>query len=127
MPTFRRSIANSRLRALLAAWVLFAYLLSGALHGMCDLDVTNPSGKSEIASLVDHKAGHSEQNGLAEHHCHGCFSVAMAQPIQPVVILETCGAPNWTLSTAIVGMDPGTEAPPPKHLARTDSPGDHRP
>ncbi len=119
MFTFRPSI-QSHLRTvceLIAVRVLFAYLMSGALHCICDLDVTNRSRKSEIASLMDNKAGDSEQKGLVEHHCHGCFSVAMAQPIQPAVILEISGAPKWTLSAAIVGMDPGTEAPPPKHLA----------
>jgi hypothetical protein len=115
----RRSIASSRLRSvrgLMAACIMVAYLLSGAMHGLCDLDVTNPSGKSEIASLLGNKAGHSEHKGLAEHHCHGCFSVALPQPVLSVVVLELSGAPNWTLPAAIVGLDPDTEAPPPKHL-----------
>jgi len=67
------------LRRIAALCVLLAYLLAGALHGACDLDVAHPSaGQPEIASLLDH-ADHSDPRGIAGHHCHGCFSVAVPQ------------------------------------------------
>jgi hypothetical protein len=80
------------------------------------LDVANPSGKSEVASLLGNKAGHSEHKGMVEHHCHGCFSVALPQPVLPVAILESSTAPNWFLLAAVLGADPDTEGPPPKQL-----------
>jgi len=51
----RRPIRLFRLRnwrGLLAACLAISYLLSGALHGAHDIDVTSPSGGSEIASIV---------------------------------------------------------------------------
>jgi hypothetical protein len=115
----RRSIQTSRLRTLrgfLAACVMIAYVLAGALHGVCDLDVTNPAAGSEIASVLGDKSGHSEQKGISEHHCHGCFSVAVPQPVLSVANFELSSSPNWPLAKDCVGLTPDTESPPPKHL-----------
>jgi len=115
----RPAIWTSHLRTLrrfTAACVMIVYVLAGALHGICDLDVTNPVGKSEIASVLGGKAGYPEQNGVSEHHCHGCFSVAMPQPALSAASLEFSSAPNWPLATDSVGLSPDTESPPPKHL-----------
>ena len=119
MDLLRRAIRKNRLRTLrgfTAACVMIAYVLAGALHGVCDLDVTNPAGGSEIASVLGGNAGHSEQKGVAEHHCHGCFSVAVPQPVLSVTNFELSSAPNWPLATDRVGLTPDTESPPPKHL-----------
>ena len=95
---------------------MLAYLLSGALHGIYHLDVTNPSGKPEITSLVGSSAGHPEQKGLAEHHCHGCFSVAVPQPVLVVTADELLAAPNTHRQPALVSVVPATDPPPPKYL-----------
>src|SRR5262245_18489941 len=102
-------------RGLLAVLVAISYLLLGALHGLHDLDVTNPAGQSEIASLLGH-GEHADQKALAGHHCHGCFSVAVAQPAQSAALRELVAAPEPVRQPGIAGENPDTDSPPPKHL-----------
>lgn len=102
-------------RGIAAACLMLIYLFANAVHGVCDLDVTNPGGKSSIASLVGQKSGHPEK-GLAEHHCHGCFSVAVPQPPLSVAFLELFAAPNWLVPPSRAGVAPDADSPPPKHL-----------
>ena len=104
------------LRRIAALCVMLAYLLAGALHGACDLDVAHASaGKPEIASLLD-KAGHSDQRGMADHHCHGCFSVAVPQLQIAAVPADIVAATNWAIPVLRAGFLPDSESPPPKHL-----------
>ena len=93
------------------------YLLSGALHGAHDIDVTSPSGGSEIASILDDgAAGDSDHKALGGHHCHGCFSVAVAQPVQSEAAADIVAAPLAQRQPALVGIAPDTDSPPPKRL-----------
>ena len=70
------------------------YLLSGVLHGAHDIDVTSPLGGSEIASILDDgAAGHDDHKAIGGHHCHGCFSVAVAQPLQAETATDIVAAP----------------------------------
>jgi len=102
------------LRGAVAVCLMLAYVLAGVLHGVCDLDVTNPAGKSEIASVLNGKAGHPEQKGgVSEHHCHGCFSVAVPQPPAAEANVEFAWSPAWPPSIERAGRVPDTEAPPP--------------
>lgn len=101
-------------RALMAVLVTLAYLLSGALHGLHDIDVTHPAGHSDIASTLD-TAGHQDHKALADHHCHGCFSVTVAQPAQSEAVIELVAAPNPHRDRDITGIVPETDSPPPKH------------
>jgi len=103
-------------RGLVAVGAVVAYLLVGALHTMYDLDVTTPAGKSQIVARVGGEHGQSEQKQTADQHCHGCFSIAMPQPVLAVVVIETSTASGWPVSAAIVGIAQDTESPPPKHL-----------
>ena len=105
------------LRRVVAVCLMFAYVLAGALHGVCDLDVTNPEGKAEITSVLSGKTGHQEHKaGVSEHHCHGCFSVAVPQPPASVAKVELALSPAWPLSDEGAGRMPDIESPPPKHL-----------
>lgn len=101
---------------MLALFVLAIYLLGGVLHGLCDLDITNMSGDAVI-SLADNAAGgHSEKGVLADHHCHGCFSVYVAAPV--------IGAADVMPTVRVLaireiersGLPPGIDPPPPKFL-----------
>jgi hypothetical protein len=94
---------------------MIAYVLAGALHGSCDLDVTNPAGKPEIVSLLGGKSGHSEK-GISDHHCHGCFSVAVPRPVLSPASFELASTLNWPLAIVRAGLTSDTESPPPKHL-----------
>ena len=103
-------------RGLLAVLVAITYLLSGALHGLHDLDVTNPGGKSEAVSMLEGAAGHADHKALAGHHCHGCFSVTVAQPAQSEAAIELAAAPNPHRKPDVAGVVPETDSPPPKRL-----------
>ena len=104
-------------RGLLAVLVAVMYLLSGVLHGAHDIDVTSPSGGSEIASLLDDgTAGHDDQGAIGGHHCHGCFSVAVVQPLHAGAAADIIAAPVARRQPALTGIAPDTTSPPPKHL-----------
>ena len=75
-------------RGLLAVLIAAVYLLAGALHGLHDIDVTTPTGGSEIAAVLD-SSGHTDHKALGGHHCHGCFSVTVAQPMSRPPILRS--------------------------------------
>nr|WP_284263597.1 hypothetical protein [Bradyrhizobium iriomotense] len=120
MSAIRRPFGMFRprhLRGLLAVLVATIYLLSGLLHSAHDLDVTNPSGKAEIASVLDGAAGHADHKAFAGHHCHGCFSVTVAQPAQSETSITLVSAPSAHREPAFAGIEPDTDSPPPKHLA----------
>jgi hypothetical protein len=104
-------------RGLLAVLVAVMYLLSGVLHGVHDIDVTSPSGGSEIATILDEgAAGHGDHNALGGHHCHGCFSVAVVQPLPASAAADIIAAPVAQPQPTLVGIAPDTTSPPPKHL-----------
>ncbi|WP_439711254.1 hypothetical protein [Bradyrhizobium japonicum] len=121
MTAIRRAHRSSRLRnwrGLVAVLVAVMYLLSGVLHGAHDIDVTSPSGGSEIASIVEDgsAAGHGDHKALGGHHCHGCFSVAVAQPLLAGAATDIVAAPVPQREPALLGIAPDTDSPPPKHL-----------
>lgn len=66
-------------RRAVVAFVLATYLITGAMHGLCGLDVTNPSLET-IMSIADKGIGHSDMGTVADNHCHGCFSMT-AEPL----------------------------------------------
>jgi len=105
------------MRGFLAVVAATVYLLAGVLHGLHDIDVANPSGQPEISVLLDGATGHGEGKAQAGHHCHGCFSVAAAQTLQPVTIVRPAALPNPPRLPTLAGIVPDTDSPPPKLLA----------
>lgn len=104
-------------RGLVAVLVAIMYLLSGLLHGAHDIDVTSPSGGSEIALILDGgSADHSHHKAPGGHHCHGCFSVAAAQPVLSEAVADVLAAPVPQQQPTLTGIAPDTTSPPPKHL-----------
>ncbi|WP_051383118.1 hypothetical protein [Bradyrhizobium sp. WSM3983] len=103
-------------RGLVAVLVATLYLLSGVLHGAHDIDVTSPSGGSEIASILDNGSVHGDHKAIGGHHCHGCFSVAVAQPMQSQIVADIVAAPVPQRALALIGIAPDTDSRPPKHL-----------
>ncbi|MGJ5080691.1 hypothetical protein ACQR1F_15955 [Bradyrhizobium sp. HKCCYLS3013] len=105
------------LRRIAAACLMLAYVLAGALHGACDIDVAHPfAGKPEIASLLD-RTGHTDQRGVADHHCHGCFSVAVPQPQLAAVPAEIVAAARWAVPLPGTAVKSESDSPPPRHLS----------
>jgi hypothetical protein len=114
-----RSITMSRLRTLrgiLAACAVALYVLAGALHGICGLDVANPSGTSELSSLTGKHARHADETRSGEHHCHGCFSVTMPQTSAAAVIDQVPSSTYWVFPVGMRGILIEAQSPPPKHL-----------
>lgn len=111
---YQRSSSLRVLRRIVAALVVTLYIITGALHGVCDLDVTNPMGKI-VVSLADKSAGHTEKNAVG-HHCHGCFSVSVPTPVTAAV--GTVPTHNVVVASLVLGRGraPGIDLPPPKDL-----------
>ena len=117
--TFFARMSRSRIlrlpRRALVAFVLATYLFTGAMHGLCGLDVTNASVET-IMSIADRGIGHSDMGTVADNHCHGCFSMT-AEPLvvaaKPVAIVTRTVAFHDVLRRSLPrGIDP----PPPKFL-----------
>lgn len=101
-------------RGLVAVLVAVMYLLSGVLHGAHDIDVTSPAGGSEIVSILDDgAAGHDDHKAIGGHHCHGCFFVALMQPLQSKTTADIVAAPIPQRTLALVGIAPDTASRPP--------------
>jgi len=103
-------------RRFFAAFVLMMYLLAGALHGFCDLDVANNSGPSIITSMKN-DFSHDGKGAVAEHHCHGCFSVALPELAAASLLIEPTQKMFAASSVLSQGLSPGIDPPPPKSLA----------
>lgn len=101
-----------------AVLCMLAYLVAGALHGACDIDVTNPvpQGISVMSAASD--AGHSAADKalIADHHCHGCFSVSIAVPATTLAPIAFAGPILAVAQPDQVGTAPMLETPPPRHL-----------
>ncbi|MGL3109246.1 hypothetical protein [Bradyrhizobium sp. BR 1432] len=101
----------------MAVFVAVMYLLSGALHGTHDIDVTSPSGGSEIASILAGSTGHGDHKAIGGHHCHGCFSLTVAQPALSATSVALVSASHPLRASRLAGIIPDTDSPPPKPIA----------
>ena len=103
-------------RRIAAALMMVAYLLAGVLHGACDLDVTNPTGQGAVTMSAAKDPDAAAKGMVAEHHCHGCFAVAM--PLPPRVADRTepaIAAPSFARPGG-AGRAPLLDTPPPNVL-----------
>ena len=103
------------LRDVMRLLVLGMYLIAGALHGGCNLDVVSSSSKI-VFTLVDDGAGHSDRGALTDHHCHGCFSVSVPTPTIAAIEVMPTVEMRPALQVARQGLPPGIDPPPPKSL-----------
>jgi hypothetical protein len=97
--------------------IAVVYLLAGTLHGLHDIDVTTPGGGSEIAAVIDGSSDHSDHKAIGGHHCHGCFSVTVAQPAPPAVSVGLVSASRPQRAPRLAGIVADTDSPPPKQMA----------
>jgi hypothetical protein len=95
-------------RGIAVLFLMVAYLLAGALHGLCDLDVTTPSGRGVITMAIANDVDTSGKGIAAEHHCHGCFSVSVSTPLMAATLAQPASHSS--------GLIPGIDTPPPKLL-----------
>lgn len=97
--------------------IAVVYLLASALHGSHDIDVTTSGGGSELAAVLDGSPGHGDHKAIGGHHCHGCFSVAVAQPALSAASVVLVSATSPQHAPRLAGIIPDTDSPPPKHIA----------
>lgn len=111
---------NRRMRLLrrpgrmLVALVMTLHILAGALHGLYDLDVASPSGTTIASTNKD--GSQSEKGVVADHHCHGCFSVSMPAPVTAAADLLPARGVVILPEVQRRGLAPGIDPPPPKFL-----------
>ena len=103
-------------RATFAVFAMLLYLFSGALHAACHLDVTTPAGEKPRAIMTDHTAGHPGKADLADHHCHGCFSISIPAPAFASALLEPLATILPALQADASDLVPSLDPPPPKPL-----------
>jgi len=107
------------LRRVMAGFCVLVYLVAGALHGACDLDVTTPAagGTLVMSAMPDISADLADKAVVADHHCHGCFSVSVPAPPQAALAQRDAARPvRFTAEPAHLGAAPRLDTPPPKHL-----------
>lgn len=120
MHVLRHRIGADRprsVRGLIAVCMVVAYVLAGLLHGVCDLDVANPGGGAQIATALGGTSAPSDAVAPVEHHCHGCFSVAVPLPAVVVAASGPAGPVTPHRPMPIAGVIPDPDSPPPKRLA----------
>ncbi|MDA9469617.1 hypothetical protein [Bradyrhizobium sp. CCBAU 53415] len=120
MPANRQPSATCRprnWRGLLSVLIAIIYLLAGALHGSHDIDVTTPGGGSEIAAVLDGASGHGDHKAMGSHHCHGCFSLTLAQPAPSIITIAPMSTTSPRPAPRLAGIVPDTDSPPPKPIA----------
>lgn len=103
-----------RPRGILTVLLTVVYLVVGALHGVCDLDATNPSGNRVVTTSAGTDPDASGKAMAAEHHCHGCFSVSMPSPVPAASMIEPKLARLAATPSDGSGLIPGIDTPPPK-------------
>ena len=118
VPLFARIFQHRSLRIsrrAIAVLVLATYLVAGALHGICGLDLTTGSATA-IVTLASSGGDHSDNAIVGEHHCHGCFSVSLPSPggtaVADLVAGETAVHQDAERRSILRVIDP----PPPKAL-----------
>jgi hypothetical protein len=104
-------------RGFAAVLMMVVYLLAGALHGVCDLDVANPIGKGAVTMTAATDIDASGKAVAAEHHCHGCFSVSVPAPLLAGIVIEPKPATPAAPRADGAGLVPGIDTPPPKFLS----------
>ncbi|WP_158668003.1 hypothetical protein [Bradyrhizobium guangdongense] len=120
MPANRQPSASCRprnWRGLLSVLIAAVYLLASTLHGSHDIDVTTPGGGSEIAAVLDGASGHGDHKAMGSHHCHGCFSLTLAQPAPSTASVALVSAARPQHAPRLAGIVPDTDSPPPKPIA----------
>jgi hypothetical protein len=100
-----------------AAFLILSYVLTGALHGFCGLDVTAPSGSSQVTEVAANSVQVPDHGMVVDHHCHGCFSVSVpAPPKSSLRAIEPKVAVRYLAPAPLADVVRGLDPPPPKSL-----------
>lgn len=101
-------------RGIVAIVVMAMYVLAGALHGFCEVDVTNSAGQDVIAMSTSENTDGPGKAAGGEHHCHGCFSVSVPTPLHASAMIESKVAGLTQPTADGSGLVPAIDTPPPK-------------
>lgn len=105
-------------RGIAAICVLLAYLLAGALHGILHHEIAVPTSGATtmVMSAATPDSHHADHAPAGDHHCHGCFSVAMPAPAVLATRAEPMVSRPSQPRTGVASLAPNIDTPPPKHL-----------
>lgn len=114
--TAHNFLQNTRFRKLAASILILVYLLGGSLHALCNLDVTKPASIAEASVSAAKDVGSSSHGVMADHHCHGCFSVSIPTPSLVSALVEPMVTTVQSKQWFGTGSIPAIDTPPPKFL-----------
>lgn len=97
-----------------AVVVLAIYLLAGALHGVCGIDVAHAGGGQTMSNHVKDDSRHAEQSLVPDAHCHGCFPVFISAPPTAGTVMAPVLRSVAVLDLNLRILPPGVDTPPPK-------------
>ncbi|MBR1220224.1 hypothetical protein JQ557_19625 [Bradyrhizobium sp. U87765 SZCCT0131] len=98
---------------------MLVYVVAIGLHGACDLDVTGPAagGIVVVSAAPDSGIDIADKALIADHHCHGCFTVSVPAPSETGLAQRDAMRPvRLATAPTLAGSVPGLDTPPPKHL-----------
>jgi hypothetical protein len=103
-------------RGMVVVVLVLSYIFGVLLHHDVDVNTFNSSQPAVALASTDKGDGPSSDAAVADHHCHGCFSVSISEPSQLSVNVKPGILP---LDYAKVGPPdrvPELDTPPPKFL-----------
>jgi hypothetical protein len=109
-----------------AALVVMTYLFVGALHGHFDIVQTSSGVMVALGEMAvgnsDTDAGrsdvgHSDKGVVADHACHGCFSVSMPALVTAASTVNTPVQIAFHHDAERLGQLSVIDPPPPKFQA----------
>jgi len=103
-------------RGIAVVFLMLTYIFGGLVHGLTDAGAFNLPVSAEISTSVDSSDGHSDKGTVADHHCHGCFSVSKSTPPQVLATVELGIAPLALLQAGRWDRVPELDTPPPRLL-----------
>lgn len=93
--------------------VMTAYLIAGILHGVDHLDLAS-SKVQVVVAIGDKGDAVPDKADVAGQHCHGCFSVAIADHAVTPPKLDASGPTGIARNMPPPGERRGIDPPPPK-------------
>jgi hypothetical protein len=103
-------------RGLAVVFLMLVYAFGGLVHSLTDVGFFVSPAQTVMLSASDTSDGHSDKGGLAEDHCHGCFSVTIAAPPLVAAAIKQGAATIAPPQLGFPDSMPELDTPPPKFL-----------
>ncbi len=103
-------------RGMVVVVLVLSYIFGALLHHDADVNPFNSFQPVVALASTDKGDAPSSDGVLADHHCHGCFSVSLSEPSQLSVSVETRIQPLDYAKVSPPHRVPELDTPPPKFL-----------